>query len=133
VIRAIAPFMKAKRQGTIVNILTVLAHANLPSMGSYCASKAAAWSMTQGVRAELMPWGVRVAAVFPSTVDTAVSIDSPPPKLRPSQVADAILMTIRTGLEDHYPGRIAADLYAGWRESHKVVERELALGLPEPR
>ena len=133
VIRAFAPFMKAERQGVIVNVLTVLAHACLPSMGSYCASKAAALSMTQGVRAELMPWGVRVAAIFPSTVDTPASADSPPPKLRPAEVAEAVVTTILNGTEDHYPGRIASDLYAGWRDSHKVVERELAQMLPEPR
>ncbi len=111
--------------GVIVNVLTVLAHACLPSMGSYCASKAAALSMTQGVRAELMPWGVRVAAVFPSTVDTPTSAESPPPKLRPAEVAEAVVTMILNGTEDHYPGRIASDLYAGWRDSHKVVEREL--------
>jgi NAD(P)-dependent dehydrogenase (short-subunit alcohol dehydrogenase family)/uncharacterized OB-fold protein len=133
VIRAFAPFMKQKGQGVIVNILTVLAHACLPSMGSYCASKAAALSMTQGVRAELMPWGVRVAAIFPSTVDTPASADSPPPKLRPADVAEAVVTMILNGAEDHYPGRIASDLYAGWRDSHKVVERELGQMLPEPR
>jgi NAD(P)-dependent dehydrogenase (short-subunit alcohol dehydrogenase family) len=132
-IRGFAPAMKARGRGTIVNMLTVLAHVNLPSMGSYCASKAAALSMTQGVRAELMPWGVRVAAVFPSTVDTPASADSPPPKLRPAQVADAVIRQIRDGVEDAYPGRIAADLHAGWRESPKVVERELGMALPEPR
>jgi NAD(P)-dependent dehydrogenase (short-subunit alcohol dehydrogenase family) len=133
VIRAFAPSMKTRGQGVIVNVLTVLAHVNLPSMGSYCASKAAALSMTQGVRAELMPWGVRVAAIFPSTVDTPASADSPPPKLRPAQVAGAVVAMIRDGTEDHYPGRFAADLHAGWRDSPKVVERELGLGLPEPR
>jgi NAD(P)-dependent dehydrogenase (short-subunit alcohol dehydrogenase family)/uncharacterized OB-fold protein len=133
VIRAFAPFMKKRGNGVIVNVLTVLAHACLPSMGSYCASKAAALSMTQGVRAELMPWGVRVAAVFPSTVDTPTSAESPPPKLRPAEVAEAVVTMILSGTEDHYPGRIASDLYAGWRDSHKVVERELAQMLPEPR
>lgn len=133
VIRAFAPAMKARGQGVIVNILTVLAHANLPAMGSYCASKAAALSMTQGVRAELMPWGVRVAAIFPSTVDTPASADSPPPKLPPTQIASALIRQIIEGTEDVYPGRIAADLYAGWRDSPKVVERELGMGLPEPR
>lgn len=133
VIRAFAPFMKEKRQGVIVNVLTVLAHVCLPPMGSYCASKAAALSMTQGVRAELMPWGVRVAAIFPSTVDTPASADSPPPKLRPADVAEAVVTMILNGTEDHYPGRIASDLYAGWRDSHKVVERELGQMLPEAR
>jgi hypothetical protein len=53
--------------------------------------------------------------------------------LRPAEVAEAVVTMILSGTEDHYPGRIASDLYAGWRDSHKVVERELAQMLPEPR
>jgi hypothetical protein len=80
-----------------------------------------------------MPWGVRVAAIFPSTVDTPASADSPPPKLRPGHVAEAVIRQIAEGPEDVYPGPTASNLHAGWRDSPKVVERELGLGLPEPR
>jgi len=131
-LRAFAPHMKARRQGVIVNVLTVLAHSCLPSMGSYCASKAAALSLTQGVRAELIPWGVRVCAIFPSTVDTPASVDSPPPKLAPRRVAQEIIRMIRDGEEDCYPGDIARDLIAAIRKDAKTVEREMALALPEP-
>jgi NAD(P)-dependent dehydrogenase (short-subunit alcohol dehydrogenase family)/uncharacterized OB-fold protein len=132
-IRAFAPHLKKRRQGVIVNVLSVLAHVCLPSMGSYCASKAATLSLTQGVRAELLPWGVRVCAIFPSTVDTPASEDSPPPKLSPAQVAAAVVKMIQDGIEDHYPGSIASDLAAAIRQDGKTVEREMALGLPEPR
>ena len=132
-IRGFAPHFSARKQGVIVNVLSVLAHVSLPSMGSYCASKAATLSLTQGVRAELLPWGVRVCAVFPSTVDTAASADSPPPKLAPAQVASAIVTMIRDGSEESYPGAIASDLAGALRADAKAVEREMALGLPEPR
>lgn len=132
-IRAFAPFLKAKRRGVVANVLSVLAHVCLPSMGSYCASKAATLSLTQGVRAELLPWGVRVCAIFPSTVDTPASADSPPPKLAPAQVAAALVSMIRDGTEENYPGSIASDLIAAVRSDAKTVEREMALALPEPR
>lgn len=132
-IRALAPQIKQRRQGTIVNVLSVLAHVCLPSMGSYCASKAATLSLTQGVRAELLPWGVRVCAIFPSTVDTPASADSPPPKLSPAQVANAVVKMIQDGLEEVYPGSIAMDLAAALRQDSKAVERELSLMLPEAR
>jgi len=131
-IRAFAPHLKAKRQGVIVNMLSMLAHVCVPSMGSYCASKAAAMSLTQGMRAELLPWGVRVCGVFPTTVDTATSADSPPPKLSPASVAREVIRMIRDGEEDAYPGNIARDLIAALREDPKTVEREMALALPEP-
>ena len=67
--------MKRRNAGLIVNMATILAHVNLPLMGSYCASKAALHSLTQGIRAELLPWGVRVMGVYPGAVDTAMSAD----------------------------------------------------------
>jgi len=133
VIRAFAPHLKAKKHGVIVNVLTALAHVCLPSMGSYCASKAAALSLTQGVRAELISWGIRVCAIFPTTVDTAASADSPPPKLAPKVVASEIIRMIRDGEEDVYPGNIAQDLIGAIRADAKTVEREMSHALPEPR
>jgi NAD(P)-dependent dehydrogenase (short-subunit alcohol dehydrogenase family)/uncharacterized OB-fold protein len=132
-IRALAPQFKARKQGVVVNVLSILAHVCLPSMGSYCASKSATLSLTQGVRAELLPWGIKVCAVFPSTVDTQASAASPPPKLSPAQVANDIVKMIRDGVEDAYPGSIASDLIAAIRHDGKVVEREMAMALPEPR
>ena len=132
-IRALAPQFKARKQGVVVNVLSILAHVCLPSMGSYCASKAATLSLTQGVRAELLPWGIRVCAIFPSTVDTPASADSPPPKLSPVQVANDIVKMIRDGVEEAYPGSIASDLIAAIRQDSKTVEREMAIALPEPR
>lgn len=132
-IRALAPGLKARGRGVIVNMLTVLAHVNLPAMGSYCASKAAAASLTQGARAELAPWGVRVVGIYPGAVDTAMAADFPPPKLSPRAVAEAAVAAIGSGLEDVYPGQMAQNIYHGLRQDPKVVEREMGDLLPEPR
>ncbi len=72
VTRAFAPALTANH-GAILNMLTILARVNLPFMGSYCASKAAALSLTQGLRGELAPQGVRVAAALPGAVDTRMT------------------------------------------------------------
>lgn len=131
-IRAVAPHLKRRNAGVIVNLITVLAHVNLPLMGSYCASKAALLSLTQGVRAELMPWGVRVVGIFPGAVDTRMSADFPPPKLAPAAVGRAVVEAIAEGVEDAYPGEMAQELRRKWLEEPKAVERELAAILPEP-
>jgi len=47
--RAFAPALIQNR-GAVLNVLTILARVNLPLMGSYCASKAAGLSLTQGLR-----------------------------------------------------------------------------------
>ena len=51
--RAFAPVLKNNGGGTIVNVLSILSLVNLPASGSYSVSKAAAYSMNQGIRAEL--------------------------------------------------------------------------------
>jgi NAD(P)-dependent dehydrogenase (short-subunit alcohol dehydrogenase family) len=51
--RAFAPALKAGGGGALVNILSVLSWLSLPGLGGYCASKSAAWSLTNGLRQEL--------------------------------------------------------------------------------
>ena len=48
-----------------VNLLSIYAHANFPPHGTFSASKAAAHSLAQCLRAEMRPAGVRVVNVFP--------------------------------------------------------------------
>jgi len=129
-IRAFAPVMKKRGEGVIVNMLTVLSHVNLPTMASYCASKAATLSLTQAARAELAASGVRVLAVLPGLVDTRMSERAPPPKLSPHEVAQAMIEGIRNGLEDIYPGEVATKLRAALQADLKQVERQMAARLP---
>ena len=56
--RAFAPQMTARRAGLIVNMLSSASLSPVPRMGSYCASKAAAWSLTRCLRAEVEADGV---------------------------------------------------------------------------
>jgi NAD(P)-dependent dehydrogenase (short-subunit alcohol dehydrogenase family) len=129
-IRAVAPAMKKRGAGVVVNMLTILSHVSMPLLGSYCASKAAAWSMTQALRGELGPRGIRVIGIFPGAVDTRMSADFPPPKLSPEEVGQAVIAAIRDGGEDVYPGAMAEGLIAGLRADAKAVERDLAAYLP---
>lgn len=128
-IRAFAPAMQARRHGVIVNMLTFLAHVNLPLMGTYCASKAAAYSLTQAARAELARSGVRVCGVFPRMVDTAMSRHAPPPKLAPAALAEAVIGALRDGVDELYPGN-AAEAYVAYRSDAKKMEQDLAARLP---
>jgi NAD(P)-dependent dehydrogenase (short-subunit alcohol dehydrogenase family) len=81
--RAFAPVLKANGGGAIVNMLSIAARVNLPMYGSLSAPKAAALSMTQGVRAELAAQGTLVVAVMPGAIDTEMEPNFPPPKLPP--------------------------------------------------
>ncbi|PVY61669.1 SDR family NAD(P)-dependent oxidoreductase [Pusillimonas noertemannii] len=129
VYEAFAPAMRARKEGTFVNLLSVLAHANLPLMATYCASKAAALSLTQAMRAELAGFGVRVCAILPAVVDTAMSSAASSPKMSPIELADEIVEGVINGVEDLYPGT-AAQLRIALQKDWKAVERSLAARLP---
>jgi short-subunit dehydrogenase len=49
--------LAANDGGAIVNVLSVLSWISLPGGGTYSASKAAAWSLTNGLRHELRGQG----------------------------------------------------------------------------
>ena len=131
--RAFAPVLKRNGGGTIVNMVSILAHMNLPLMGSLCASKAANLSMTQGVRAELAGQGTRVVAVLPVAVDTDMTAGVEMPKLQPSEVAAAIIHGLEIGAEEIYPGDMASGVAAGIATDAKSVERQFAQFLPQPQ
>jgi NAD(P)-dependent dehydrogenase (short-subunit alcohol dehydrogenase family) len=125
VTRAFAPAL-IKNQGAVLNLLTILARVNLPFMGSYCASKAAALSLTQGLRGELLPKGVRVAAALPGAVDTRMTAGLPIPKMTTADAAVEILDGFEAGEEEIYVGDMARDLAQGLAHDPKAVERQLA-------
>jgi NAD(P)-dependent dehydrogenase (short-subunit alcohol dehydrogenase family) len=128
--RAFAPVLQANGGGAIVNMLSILAKVNLPMNASYCASKAAALLMTQGVRAELASQGTLVIGVMPGTVDTEASRHFPPPKVAPEFVAQTALQAVIDEVEDVYPGEQAQQMAAQLLQDPKALEKAMAGMLP---
>ncbi|MBW4475066.1 MAG: SDR family oxidoreductase [Stenomitos rutilans HA7619-LM2] len=128
--RAIAPLLKQNGGGAIVNTLSSLALSNLPFRGSYSASKAAALSMTQGIRAELAAQGTLVVAMLPGTVDTDFSKNSDNPKTAPDTVANAALQAVIDGVEEVYPGDEAQWAIDLLNRDRKALEKQMAQQLP---
>ncbi len=129
--RAFAPVLKANGGGVIVNMLSILARVNLPLMGSLCASKAAALSLTQGVRAELAAQGTLVVGVMPGAVETDMTAGLEIPKMQPTGVVSAALDAVEAGIEDVYPGDMATGVAQGLAADPKAVEKEFAGYLPQ--
>ena len=109
-----------------VNLLSIYALANFPPHGTFSASKAAAHSLAQCLRAEMRPAGVRVVNVFPGPIDDEWNQLLPPPKLTPAALANAIVKALREGVEDLYPGDVAQEWLARWRDNPKALEKELS-------
>jgi NAD(P)-dependent dehydrogenase (short-subunit alcohol dehydrogenase family) len=109
-----------------LNVLSIYALNNFPPHGTYSASKAAAYSLAQCLRAEMRSAGIRVINVFPGPVDDEWNQLVPPPKLAPEALAKACVHALREGLEDVYPGDGAEEWRSRWRADPKVLEREIA-------
>jgi NAD(P)-dependent dehydrogenase (short-subunit alcohol dehydrogenase family) len=123
-IRAFAPAMPAG--SAIVNLLSILARVTLPSMASLCASKAASLRMTEGVRAELRPRGIRVISVLPGAIDTDMSRDFPPPKIPAIEVVKAALSALDDDTNEVYVGAMAQDIAAGLARDRHTIQSSLA-------
>lgn len=121
--RVFAPVLERNGGGAIVNLLTLVALASMPGFGVYNASKAAAWSLTQSLRADLGKKGTKVFGVFPGAIDTDMLKGIEIPKTAPIEVANAVMAGIEDGLEDIFPDPMSQQLYAQWKADHKAVER----------
>ena len=111
-----------------VNLLSIYALSNFPAHGTFSASKAAAHSLAQCLRAEMRGSGVRVVNVYPGPIDDEWNQQLLPPKLAPTGLANAIVAALKSGVEDVYPGDVAQDWLARWRDNPKALERETAAG-----
>ncbi len=130
VARAFAPVLAANGGGTLVSVLSEVARVNAPFCGAYSASKAAAWSATQCMRAELAARGTHVLAVFPSSTDTPMVAGFGGEKQPPEAVAEGIVDALEQGLEDICIGAHSLQTEALMRTDPKAAEREFGALLP---
>ncbi|MFE9955517.1 SDR family oxidoreductase [Micromonospora sp. NPDC005299] len=87
VVRAFAPRIAANGGGTVLNILSALSWITFPQVGAYGAAKAAEWSMTNALRAQLADRGVRVAGLHVGYMDTEMTARVTAPKSDPAEIA----------------------------------------------
>ena len=64
--------------------------------------------------------------VFPGPIDDEWNQLLPPPKIAPQGLANALVKALRDGIEDVYPGDVAQEWLARWRDNPKALERELS-------
>jgi NAD(P)-dependent dehydrogenase (short-subunit alcohol dehydrogenase family) len=129
VTNAFLPVLKDS-EGAIVNILSILALAPLPPIASYCISKAAAFSMTQSLRAFLKSQSVSVHAVLTGPIDTDMSSGLDVPKASPEYAAQSIFDGIENQQEDIFPDPMSALMEQSWNTGGaKAMERQNAMAV----
>jgi NAD(P)-dependent dehydrogenase (short-subunit alcohol dehydrogenase family) len=126
VTQAFLPLLTRSR-GAIVNNVSTMALAPLPLTPAYAISKAAAFNMTQSLRALLAGRGVSVHAVLTGPVDTDMTRGFDIPKSSPESVARAIFDGVENGEEEIFPDPMSETLAESWRNgAAKAMEREYA-------
>ncbi|HEY1915890.1 MAG TPA: SDR family NAD(P)-dependent oxidoreductase [Streptosporangiaceae bacterium] len=126
VTRAFLPLLTRSR-GAIVNNVSTMAVAPFPFTPAYAISKAAAFNLTQSLRALLAGQGISVHAVLTGPTDTDMTRGFDIPKASPESVARAIFDGVENGEEDIFPDAMSQSLADSWRASAvKAMERENA-------
>jgi NAD(P)-dependent dehydrogenase (short-subunit alcohol dehydrogenase family) len=126
VTQAFLPLLK-RSNGAIVNNLSLVALAALPVIPAYSISKAAAFNMTQSLRAFLAGQGVTVHAVFLGPIDTDMNRGFDIPKASAETAAQGIFDGLKRGEQDIFPDPASQSLAEGWRNgAAKALERQYA-------
>jgi len=128
VAQAFAPVLKANGGGVIAQLNSIASVKTFADKTTYCASKAASYSITQGLRDSLREQGTLVVSVHPGPIQTDMGQeagfgDNASP---PSMVADAVFDAIADGRFHAWPDPVAqqvGDAYQSFAEN--IVEVEL--------
>lgn len=95
--RHFAPVLQRNGGGAFVNVLSVASWKSNPALAGYAVTKAAAWSLTNGVRDALRAQGTQVLGVHVGMIDTDLTRGFDLPKLTPSAVVARTLAALETG------------------------------------
>lgn len=104
-----------RTRGAVVNVLSDSALTPVPFVPGYSMSKAAAFSLTQSMRALWAAQGVSVHAAMPGPIDTDMSAGADIPKSSAEAVARGILDGVEKSEEDIFPDPVSASLAKSWR------------------
>src|SRR5262249_50952041 len=126
VTHAFLPLLK-RSKGALVNSLSMAALATLPVIPAYSMSKAAAFNMTQSLRALLAGQGVTVHAVVLGPIDTDMNRGFEIPKAAPEAAARGIFDGLERGEEEIFPDAASQSIAEGWHAGvAKALERQFA-------
>lgn len=113
--RLIAKRMVHRREGTIVNVSSLMGKIAAPTMATYSATKFALVGFTQALRAELAPDNVRVIALLPSLTDTDMVKKLQLFRFVQPMTTQQVAMALIEGLK-----RNKEEIYVGW-QSHVAL------------
>jgi 3-oxoacyl-[acyl-carrier protein] reductase len=115
VTRLVARRMAAQREGTIVNVSSLMGKVAAPTMSTYSATKFAILGFTQALRSELAPYNIRVTALLPTLTDTDMIRKLQLFRWILPMTSEQVAKTLIKGLK-----KDSAEILVGW-QSHVTV------------
>ncbi|WP_026911734.1 SDR family oxidoreductase [Patulibacter minatonensis] len=122
--QAFAPVLARNGGGTLVNMLSVVSWIAMPHLANYSATKAAAWSLTNGLRVQLREQGTRVVGVHVGYVETDLTEGLQGDKIQASEVADALIAGLRADDDEVLVDEISRQVKAGLSNPPSVLYGE---------
>lgn len=124
-INAFCKTLIKNQNAAVANIISIGGLSSFPLAATYSASKAAAHSLTQSVRAELMHYGVSVFGIYPGPIDTDMADGLNFAKEIPANAASRIFDGIEQGIEDITTDDFADNFIKNLRLDPKAVEKDI--------
>lgn len=129
--QAFAPVLKANGGGAFVQLNSVASMKNFTDFTTYSASKAAAYSVTQGLKEALEEQGTQVLSVHPGPIDTEMANNAGLGDMAepPTLVADDIIKALAAGEFHSFPDSMAKQIWEQYQSYAKnIVEVNLMEG-----
>ena len=127
---AFGPVMSARaaeserRAAAFVTLISAWALAPPPRFAAYAASQAALRALSNSLRHEMRPSGLRVVDVLSGPVDDTWHQTLPPPKVAPAALARAVVAGLREGREEIVVGDVAREIHAKWADDPRILRQE---------
>jgi short-subunit dehydrogenase len=106
--------LAARGGSAIVNVISALSWITLPGVtGSYSASKAAAWALSNAMRQELQAQGTQVLSLHVAFMDTDMARGAPGPKMSPDEVVRLAIAALESGQSELLADDVTRSVHAG--------------------
>jgi len=118
--------LKKSNQGAIINLSSIAAISNFPSIGTYSISKAAMHSYSEGLRADLAADGITVVCIYPGPTDTRMAEGMEMEKPTPASVSEKTFIALSDGQFEVFPDDFAKQMYATFLDQPQKLAKVFA-------
>ncbi|MDR6396601.1 SDR family oxidoreductase [Herbaspirillum seropedicae] len=118
--RAFAPALARNGGGALLNVASVGSWLSFPMLATYATSKAAVWSLSNGLRNELRGQGTQVMSLHMGFVDTDLTKDFDAQKSSPQEIVDYALDALEAGAEEALADELTRQVQGGLSAEHPI-------------